>query len=108
MQVSLVARSHPRPNFDDRPKFTVVIIYEDGAAGKRAKIGGMIDQARREGSNRDVEIAAGIPVVSIDTLIATDSANLIDGRKQHRQGFAPVRGRTGKDNHHAGLPTPPD
>ena len=37
MQVSLVARSHPRPNLDDRPKFKVVIIYEDGAAGKRAK-----------------------------------------------------------------------
>ena len=37
MQVSLVARSHPTPNLDDRPKFKVVIIYEDDAAGKRAK-----------------------------------------------------------------------
>ena len=38
MQVPLVAtRSHPRPNLDDRPKFKVVIIYEDGPAGKRAK-----------------------------------------------------------------------
>jgi hypothetical protein len=37
MQVSLATRSHPRPNLDERPKFKVVIIYEDGPAGKRAK-----------------------------------------------------------------------
>jgi hypothetical protein len=37
MQVSLATRSHPRPNLDDRPKFKVAIIYEDGPAGKRAK-----------------------------------------------------------------------
>lgn len=37
MQVSLATRSHPRRNLDDRPKFKVAIIYEDGPAGKRAK-----------------------------------------------------------------------
>ena len=29
--------AYPRPDLDDRPKFKVVIIYEDSAAGKRAK-----------------------------------------------------------------------
>ena len=37
MKLSSVTDAYPGPDPDDRPKFNVVIIYEDIAAGKRAK-----------------------------------------------------------------------
>ena len=37
MKLSSVTDAYPGPDLDDRPKFKVAIIYEDSAAGKRAK-----------------------------------------------------------------------
>src|SRR6201981_1405335 len=37
MKLSSATDPYPGSDLDDRPKFNVVIIYEDGAAGKRAK-----------------------------------------------------------------------
>ena len=37
MKLSSATYDHPWPDLDDRPQFNVVIIYEDSAAGKRAK-----------------------------------------------------------------------
>src|SRR5260370_26246879 len=37
MKSSSDTDAYPRPDLDDRPKFNVAIIYEDSAAGKRAK-----------------------------------------------------------------------
>jgi hypothetical protein len=37
MKLSSVTDAYPGPDLDDRPKFSVAIIYEDSAAGKRAK-----------------------------------------------------------------------
>ena len=37
MKLSSATDPYPGPDVDDRPKFNVAIIYEDSAAGKRAK-----------------------------------------------------------------------
>ena len=37
MKLSSVTDAYPGPDLDDRPKFSVAIIYEDSKAGKRAK-----------------------------------------------------------------------
>ena len=37
MKLSSATDAYPGPDLDDRPKFNVAIIYEDNAAGKRAK-----------------------------------------------------------------------
>ena len=37
MKLSLATDAYPGRGLDDRPKFKVAIIYEDSAAGKRAK-----------------------------------------------------------------------
>jgi hypothetical protein len=47
-------------DLDDRPKFNVAIIYEDGAAGKRAK---------QEGANWVESIASDPPQVLVPSLL---------------------------------------
>jgi hypothetical protein len=37
VKLSSAPDGYPVPDLDDRPKFNVAIIYEDSAAGKRAK-----------------------------------------------------------------------
>ena len=37
VKLSSATEAYPGPDLDDRPKFNVAIIYEDSAAGKRAK-----------------------------------------------------------------------
>jgi hypothetical protein len=37
VKLSSATDAYPGPDLDDRPKFNVAIIYEDSAAGKRAK-----------------------------------------------------------------------
>jgi hypothetical protein len=46
VKLSSVTDAHPGPDLDERPKFKVAIIYEDSAAGKRAKH--FYDQVIRE------------------------------------------------------------
>jgi hypothetical protein len=37
MKLSSATDAYPEPDLDDKPKFSVAIIYEDSVAGKRAK-----------------------------------------------------------------------
>ena len=46
MKPSSTADSYPWPELNDRPRFNVVILYEDIAAGKRAKL--LYDRVIRE------------------------------------------------------------